>query len=118
MSTVTPLQAAIEFLENDQARDLLGLHRIRVGDELLTRGDLAERLRSPTAPVIAGHRSLSADELGLVNAIKAKAEEVRELVERVQSAADVDGRSASIARTELQTGFMWLVRAIAKPTTF
>lgn len=118
MSRATPIQAAIEFLENDQARDLLGLHRIRVGDELMTRGDLADLLRSPSAPAIGGHRSLSAEELDLVNAIKAKAEEVRELVQRVQFAPDADGRSASIARTELQTGFMWLVRAIAKPTTF
>ena len=71
----------------------------------------------PVTPV-KGYRQLSKDELTLIDAIKTKAEEVRELVERVQFTTDIDGRSASIARTELQTGFMWLVRAVAKPTTF
>ena len=77
---------------------------------------------------IKGYRDLSQVEIDLMNEIKSKAEEVGVLVAKVQSlatAADnkdaevrTDGRWASIARTDLQTGFMALVRSIAQPTTF
>ena len=46
---MTPIQAAIEFLENDEARTLLGLNRIRVGEQMLTRGELAELLKQEDA---------------------------------------------------------------------
>lgn len=42
--TKKAIQAAIEFLQNDEARDLLGLHRIRVDGQLRTRGELADLL--------------------------------------------------------------------------
>lgn len=67
---------------------------------------------------IAGYRELSAEEIALMNEVKAKAQEVGELVSRLQAVPGIDGRAASIAKTELQTGFMWAVRAIAQPTTF
>ena len=65
-------------------------------------------------------------------AAKELAEKVRGLVERVAQLpatplAEGDapptvttdpGRAISIARTDLQTGFMWLIRSIARPTTF
>lgn len=70
-------------------------------------------------PQVAGYRQLSADEVALIEEIKVKAAEVGVLVERVQAATGlVDGRAAAIAKTELQTGFMWLVRSVAKPTSF
>ena len=77
---------------------------------------------------IKGYRDLTQAEIDLMNEVKAKAEEVGELVAKVQSfavahdnrGADVrtDGRWASIAQTDLQKGFMALVRAVAQPTTF
>ena len=42
----TALEAAAEFLENDEARDLLGLHKIRVNGEMMDRGGLAALLRA------------------------------------------------------------------------
>lgn len=45
MPSITALNAAIDFLENDHRRDLLGLHKIRVGGELLNRGEIASLLR-------------------------------------------------------------------------
>ena len=42
--TKKAIQAAIEFLQNDEARDLLGLHRLRVDGQLRTRGELADLL--------------------------------------------------------------------------
>lgn len=82
--------------------------------------------------LIKGYRDLTAEEIALMNEAKSLAEQVRELVEKVAklpatplSEGDAPptvttdpGRAVSIARTELQTGFMWLIRSIARPTTF
>lgn len=81
---------------------------------------------------ITGYRELSEFEIGLLNDIKTKAEEVGALVDRLDSLyytvpepGDAitnvkisDGRWLAIGRTQLQQGFMALTRAIAKPTTF
>lgn len=47
--TKKAIQAAIEFLQNDEARDLLGLHKIRVDGQLRTRGELADLLHAALA---------------------------------------------------------------------
>jgi hypothetical protein len=67
---------------------------------------------------ISGYRELSEAEIEAMNAIKAMAEVVGEMVAELQSLPGVDHRALSIARTELQTGFMWATRAVAQPTTF
>jgi hypothetical protein len=67
---------------------------------------------------IAGYRDLSQAEIDLINAIKAKGSELRDLVWQVQAAAGVDARWVSIGKTNLQTGLMALVRAVAKPDGF
>lgn len=67
---------------------------------------------------ITGYGELTQAEIDLMNEIKAMAERVGELVENVVSNPNVDSRWAAIGRTELQTGFMALTRAVAKPSTF
>jgi hypothetical protein len=76
---------------------------------------------------IKGYRELSQEEIDLVNEIKAKAIEVGQLVDklRVTKATPAkeepticDQRWVSIGNTDLQTGFMALVRSVTKPTTF
>jgi hypothetical protein len=67
---------------------------------------------------IAGYRDLSQAEIDLINAIKAKGSELQALVWQVQAAAGVDARWVSIGKTNLQTGLMALVRAVAKPDGF
>lgn len=67
---------------------------------------------------IAGYRELSQQEIDAMNAIKAKAEEVGQLLEALRDMPDIDARALAIAKTDLQTGFMWAVRAIAQPSTF
>lgn len=67
---------------------------------------------------ISGYRDLSADEIAAMNEVKAVAEQVRAVQERIAAMPGIDGRAVAIARTDLQTGFMWLVRAVARPTTF
>lgn len=68
--------------------------------------------------LIKGYRDLSQQEIDFMNEIKQKAEEVRLLVEKLMTSEDTDKRWASIGRTDLQTGFMALVRSVAQPTTF
>lgn len=85
---------------------------------------------------IKGYRDLSQGEIDMMNEVKALAQRVEGYVAMVQShlrtqeteapddaerariAAAQPARWASIARTDFQTGFMALVRAIAQPTTF
>lgn len=71
---------------------------------------------------IQGYRALSDEEIALMNEVKTQGEMLKRLIERLESRArtqgDVDGRCVSIARTELQTGLMWLARSIARPTGF
>ena len=75
---------------------------------------------------ITGYRELSQAEIDLMNEIKAMAEKCGALVGKVSryvgttdsSGIEVDGRWAAIAKTDLQTGFMALIRSVARPTTF
>lgn len=73
---------------------------------------------------ITGYRDLTQGEIDLMNKIKAIGEEVGALVKHMddqQSPADgaffPDKRHLAIARTHLETGFMFLVKSVAKPTT-
>lgn len=70
--------------------------------------------------MIKGYRDLSADEIAQMNEVKSTAEQVGALVQRiVDSRATPEGkRWAATAKTDLQKGFMALVRSIALPETF
>jgi hypothetical protein len=70
------------------------------------------------ATPITGYRKLTEAEIALMNEVKAKAEEVGILVDRLAHTEGLGQRWVSIGRTDLQTGFMALVRAVAQPTTF
>lgn len=82
------------------------------------------------APEITGYRQLSVLELELVNRIKKHAEETRTLVEELEKhgsqrdggrhtpVLQVDKRWIAVARTNLQQGYMALVRSITRPETF
>ena len=67
---------------------------------------------------IAGYRELSQDEIDLMNNIKLHGEAVRELIVSLRGQEDLDQRWVNIGATELQQGFMALVRAVAQPETF
>lgn len=67
---------------------------------------------------ITGYRDLTEAEIATMNEIKAMANKVGELCDRVATVNVVDGRWFSIGRTGLQQGFMALTRAVAKPETF
>jgi len=67
---------------------------------------------------IKGYRDLSVEEIGLMNEIKAKGEELGALLTKLRATEGLDQRWVSIGQTDLQTGLMALVRAVAQPTTF
>jgi len=67
---------------------------------------------------IKGYRELDEDEVYLINQLKTQAAEVGQVIDNMQADARFDQRSAALARTNLQQGFMWAIRAVAQPTTF
>lgn len=67
---------------------------------------------------INGYRELNEEEIAAINSVKKYGEQLGALVSVVRGIPDVDQRWASIGATDLQTGIMALIRAIAKPTTF
>lgn len=67
---------------------------------------------------ITGYRDLTSDEIAFMNQAKALAIEVGVLCDEVAKYDLADKRWAAIGRTDLQKGFMSLIRAIARPETF
>jgi hypothetical protein len=67
---------------------------------------------------IKGYRDLSEQEIILMNDAKSKAEDIGKLIEVLNENPNIDKRWLAIAKTDLQKGFMSLVRSIAQPTTF
>lgn len=67
---------------------------------------------------IKGYRDLSEVEIGAMNDCKQVAIGVGILCDKVAGMSSVDHRWVAIAKTDLQKGFMALIRSIAKPETF
>lgn len=68
---------------------------------------------------ITGYRSLSEEEIDLMNEGKELAELVGGYIDKLKaSAVPCDPRWIATGATDLQKGFMALARAVAKPTTF
>lgn len=68
--------------------------------------------------VIKGYRELNESEISVMNDIKSQGEQLDALVKTLKQMPELDQRWISIGATDLQTGLMALVRAVAKPTTF
>ena len=73
---------------------------------------------------ITGYRDLTEEEIDLMNKIKGLAEKAGDLIEEL-SASDavdtedgIDLRWVDIGKTDLQKGFMALIRSVAKPESF
>lgn len=69
-------------------------------------------------PKITGYRQLSESDAALINVVKVNATRVGELVESLKALPGLDQRWVSIGQTDLQKGFMALVRSIAQPESF
>ncbi|WP_055002839.1 DUF7681 family protein [Pseudomonas coronafaciens] len=64
---------------------------------------------------ITGYRDLSQSEIDSMNSIKALEADTGELFKQIGQIEGVDSRVLALAKTNLQQGFMWFVRSIAKP---
>jgi hypothetical protein len=68
--------------------------------------------------LIKGFRDLTPEEIASMNEVKNLAAIVGELLDKVEMVDGVDKRWLSIGKTDLQKGFMAVVRSIAKPESF
>jgi hypothetical protein len=69
-------------------------------------------------PPVKGYRTLKQIEIDQMNHIKALADIIGSNIEEMAKDPNIDQRWLSIAKTDLQKGFMSLVRSIAQPTNF
>jgi hypothetical protein len=69
-------------------------------------------------PKITGYRQLNEAEVAQMNIIKALGEEISTCVQEMLEHPNFDQRAIRIGITELQTGLMWLTRAVARPESF
>lgn len=81
---------------------------------------------------IKGYRDLSPKEVALINEVKAEGARIGRLIERVHESlraqcrepdadlarANEALRAAALAKTNIQQGFMWLIRSVAQPESF
>ena len=67
---------------------------------------------------IKGYKDLSQENINLINKIKMKSNEVGVLINELNENIELDKRWIDIGRTDLQKGFMALVRSVAKPNFF
>jgi len=107
--------------------------QIRAGEQVVMDSlDPALRTETPNPnPIpeitarIKGYRQLSAEEQSLINEAKDLAElcgafieKLRNVQPQIQPHHALDQRWVSIGATQLQQGFMAVIRGIAQPTTF
>jgi hypothetical protein len=69
-------------------------------------------------PEIKGYRTLSAEEIALINETKNLGLEIEKLINKIQDKSTTDLRWIEIAKIDLQKGMMGLARSIAKPSGF
>jgi len=67
---------------------------------------------------IKGYRDLSQEEIDLMNEAKELAEQVGALVKKLKAKEGLDPRWIAAGATDLQKGFMCIIRGVAQPTTF
>lgn len=67
---------------------------------------------------IDGYRELIQEEIDLINSIKQQGAVLEAMLDSTEELIGVDKRALSIARTHMQTGLMWWVRAVARPEGF
>jgi hypothetical protein len=71
-----------------------------------------------TAKPITGYRKMTDAEVDQINLIKGQGEELAEMIKQLEEMPATDKRWVAIAKTHLQMGIMFAVRAVARPTSF
>ena len=68
--------------------------------------------------MIKGYRELTEKEISVINDIKQLEDLIGQMVTEMEHYDDIDQRWLAIGKTDLQKGFMSVIRSIAKPTSF
>lgn len=71
-----------------------------------------------TPQKIIGYRELNQTELIAINRMKDIAEDIGAMLEELETCDGIDKRWLAIGKTDLQKGFMAVIRSIAQPTSF
>lgn len=69
-------------------------------------------------PPINGYRTLSPDEIDIINAIKEIGRGLGDMVTELSERPEIDKRWLGIAATHLQQGLMAATRSVARPNSF
>ena len=64
---------------------------------------------------IKGYRVLSDEEKKCINELKAAEKEILDKLNAMNQMEGTNKRSMALGITNIQTGFMWAIRAIARP---
>lgn len=78
----------------------------------------AEAAPIPAPPPVTGYRQLTPEDVALMNEVKAAANALGAVLDKLAAHPDTDKRAVSIAKTEAQTASMWASRAITRPSSF
>ena len=108
-------------LHSDHASD-----KGRTASEYFTAVRYVRQGENPMAGKVSGYRQLDDNELELVNALKAQGQVVQDLLDniellikaRTEKYGAPDGehyRAMALGKTNIQQGYMWLIRAVAAP---
>jgi response regulator of citrate/malate metabolism len=65
---------------------------------------------------IAGYRDLTQEEIDAMNALKKAEQKMKKLLDGLPVTDGNVGRWISLARTNFETGFMFAIKAVARPT--
>ena len=67
---------------------------------------------------IKGYRDISQEEIDLINEAKELEEQCSAFIAKLDAIESTDKRNVESGKINLQQGFMWAIRSVAKPTTF
>lgn len=73
---------------------------------------------SDDKPKITGYRVLTQAEIDLMNKVKAKGQEIGELIAELRDTDGLDQRWIATGATDIQKGLMSVTRGIARPNSF
>ncbi|WP_171491511.1 Acb2/Tad1 domain-containing protein, partial [Acinetobacter baumannii] len=64
---------------------------------------------------IQGYRDLTAEDIAVINELKRRETELREFLNSIETSTRQSCRWMSVAKTNLETGFMYAIKAVAQP---
>ena len=67
---------------------------------------------------IKGYRDLTQEEIDLMNEVKAKGEELGDLIAKLRALPSNDSQWIDVGELQLKQGVMSLVRSVAQPISF